>query len=121
MNLGMIGSVAIGAAIGGTLRFMASVIIKSVPGKFPIATFIVNLAGSFILGLVIAYSLKHNMSTNLKLFWAAGICGGFTTFSTFSLDALQLFQNGNFSIASWYIALSLLGGLGMAWLGVKVI
>ena len=85
------------------------------------ATLLVNIAGSFFIGAVIAYSLRNEtFAANWKLFLATGICGGFTTFSAFSLENLQLLQNGKFAMFALYIVASLLLGLMSVWAGFKV-
>lgn len=120
MNILNLLSIGFGAFLGGILRYLISYILKSSPDKFPFSTFIINLLGSFVLGMIIAYTIRHELSTNLKLFLTVGLCGGFTTFSTFSIEALRLYQNGNGIIAAIYIFLSVLGGLVLAGLGMKI-
>jgi CrcB protein len=87
-------TVFIGAGIGGSLRYwMSSFIAKHVPFFFPYGTFTVNVLGSFILGLMIfGLDEKELISPTLKLFIGVGFCGGFTTFSTFSLETFNLLR-----------------------------
>jgi CrcB protein len=120
MNFISILSVGAGAFIGGILRYMISVWIKSDPGRFPMSTFLINLLGSFILGMVLSYALKTEFSPNVKLLLATGFCGGFTTFSTFSIEVIQLWQAGQSTVAVWYILSSLVGGIFVAWIGLKI-
>jgi fluoride exporter len=112
--------VGLGGAIGSMLRYAAYLLL---PLKdFPAATLLVNIIGSFIIGLVIAFSIKDdNFLTNWKLFLATGICGGFTTFSAFSAENVALLQNGKHSLALVYSIISLLTGVAAAWLGFKLI
>ncbi len=120
MNLTSILFVGLGAATGGILRFFISEWLPVSLGRFPMATFIVNLAGSFILGVILGLNLKQGMSLNTKLLLTTGFCGGFTTFSTFSMETIQLIQNGNVLIACFYILGSVLGGLLCAWGGYRL-
>lgn len=121
MTLSSILSVACGAAIGGVFRFLISFWFRADAGKFPYATCFINIAGSFLLGTIIAWSLKHPMSNSVKLFLATGFCGGFTTFSTFSMDWLGLMQSGQNLLGLTYILISVVGGLLCVWLGYRMI
>ena len=112
--------IGLGGAIGSILRYGTSWVIG--PKNFPLATLLVNIAGSFIIGLIMAYCLKNeSFSDNWKLFLTTGICGGFTTFSTFSLENLQVLQNGKFAMAACYTVCSLLIGIVAVWAGFKLI
>lgn len=112
--------VALGGGIGSMLRYGISLILNA--KYFPWPTLAVNIIGSFIIGLVIATSYKEeSFLYNWKLFLATGICGGFTTFSTFSLENLELLQNGKYLLALTYIGLSILIGLAAVWAGFKLI
>ncbi len=111
--------VGLGGALGTMLRYAVQVLVSIKP--FPLATFIVNTAGSFIIGAVLALSIKNeSFSTNWKLFLTTGICGGFTTFSAFSAENLQLLQNGKLSLAVVYIISSIFIGIAAAWAGFKL-
>ncbi len=111
--------VGLGGALGSMLRYAAYLFITV--KHFPVATFIVNIAGSFIIGTVLALSLKdENFSTSWKLFLATGICGGFTTFSAFSAENMQLLQSGKYTLAFCYIILSIILGIAAVWLGFKI-
>jgi fluoride exporter len=88
-------AVAIGGALGSVTRYGVALLLPTLPGKFPWSTFIVNFVGSFLIG--IAYVLivqKPILSPELRLWLMTGFLGGFTTFSSFSLEALQLWQQG---------------------------
>ena len=100
---------ALGGAIGASLRHMANVAALRLFGPaFPFGTLFVNVAGSFAMGLLIAWlALKaEGGGQNLRLFLATGVLGGFTTFSAFSLDAMVLWQRGEGAAALLYVALS---------------
>ena len=106
--------VGLGGAAGSMLRYAFSVWFKH--ASFPLATFLVNVIGSFIIGLVFAYSLRsESFATNWRLFLAAGICGGFTTFSAFSLESLQLLQQQRVGIFFLYVIGTVLLGLAATW------
>lgn len=110
--------VAIGGAIGACLRYAISLI----PAKttFPILTLITNIIGAFIIGLIVGFSIKHNTSGNLVLFLKTGLCGGFTTFSTFSLEAYTLFKDGKPGMGILYAVLSLTLCIFVVFIGEKI-
>ena len=108
--------VGLGGGIGSMLRYAAGLLINS--KYFPYATLAVNIIGSFIIGIVLAMSIKvDGIPDQWKLFLATGICGGFTTFSAFSMENMELFQNGKPGMAVMYIMLSIVLGIGAAFLG----
>lgn len=110
--------VGLGGAIGSMLRYAVYLFF---PVKdFPLATLLVNIIGSFVIGAVFAYSTtSETFLNNWKLFLATGVCGGFTTFSAFSAENITLMQNGKYSLALLYIMLSVVTGIAAAWLGFK--
>jgi len=93
--------VAIGAGFGGGLRYwLSNYIAKVLPIFFPYGTLAVNILGSIILGILIfGFEEKGNLSISMKLFLGVGFCGGLTTFSTFSLETLNLLKNTEFFLA----------------------
>jgi CrcB protein len=112
--------VGFGGAIGSMLRYGASLLANFT--YFPYATLAVNIIGSFIIGLVLGLSLREEYFLhNWKLFLATGICGGFTTFSSFSAENLELFQTGRSTLALVYIVGSVISGIIAVWLGYKLI
>lgn len=89
--------------------------------QFPFATLTVNLLGCFIIGLIYGWFEKQQLdSTDWKLILTAGFCGGFTTFSAFSMENLQLMRDGQTLMAILYIFSSLLFGLLLTWLGMSL-
>ena len=106
-------TVMLGSGLGGGLRFISSEFIKQqFPSKFPLATFAVNGLGCFIIGMIYGISIKESQdSTGIKLLLATGFCGGFTTFSAFASENLDLVRNGNQIIALSYILLSVVLGI----------
>ncbi len=111
--------VGAGAAAGAMMRFAANLVFKA--GSFPLATFIVNVTGSLVIGMVLGYALKNpQFSVQNKLFLVTGICGGFTTFSAFSAENYALLQDGKYAMAAAYMAFSVLLGIGATFLGFKI-
>ncbi len=80
-------------------------------------TLITNLLGAVLIGWIAAAAQKSGLSQNAVLFLKTGLCGGFTTFSTFSLEAAALLQRGSFASAALYVLLSLFGCIGGVYLG----
>ena len=112
--------VGLGGAIGAMCRHFISVIWKT--NGFPFTTLMINIIGSLFIGIVLAVSEKNNLiSDHLKLFLATGICGGFTTFSTFSAENVLLLKAGNYLVAAAYIASSVLACILATFAGFKLI
>ncbi len=107
-----------GSFIGGICRYLLSQFIQSkffLP--FPFGTLGVNIIGCFAIGLVFAMSERTNMTLELRLFLATGICGGFTTFSAFSNETFGLLRNGQLWYAVAYIAASVVLGVFATFMG----
>ena len=100
--------VALGGAIGAALRSLTNVSALRLFGPgFPVATLIVNVAGSFLMGVLVVV-LARKGGNHLAPFLMTGILGGFTTFSAFSLDALTLWERGQAASAFTYVAASVI-------------
>lgn len=104
--------VGLGGFIGSVARYLIGLLAVETASGFPVKTFCINLLGSFILGVVSESALRDpGISRNLVLFLQIGVCGGFTTFSTFSSEALKLFAGGRQGVALSYMVLSVVLGL----------
>jgi CrcB protein len=111
-------AVALGGAIGATLRYgVLLVFARPGSGALPWHTLGVNIAGSFLLGLLMALLPPTHAAERWQLFVGVGVLGGFTTFSTFSLETVSLVQQGAAMTAAVYVVASLAGGLAGAWAG----
>ena len=97
--------VALGGALGAVGRYGISLI--PVKTSFPVLTLVTNILGAVLIGFVVGFATdREDISQNTVLFWKTGVCGGFTTFSTFSLESYQLLENKSYVLAGLYILLS---------------
>ena len=114
--------VFVGAGIGGALRHGVNIAAAKLFGYgFPFGTVIVNVVGSFIMGLLAGFfAHRAGVPQHLRLFMTTGILGGFTTFSTFSLDAALLIERHSFGLAAGYVIGSLAAGLAALFFGLAV-
>ena len=113
--------VAIGGALGGVVRYLlASRLAASVRSVFPWGTLAANLLGSFLLGVILGGLLQKDAGGAAEAFLAIGFCGGLTTFSTFSLDALQLASKAKWGLFAAKLALTLPLCMGLVWLGTMI-
>lgn len=110
----------LGGGAGSAVRFLVQTFVnRNIPGSdFPIATFIINLAGSLLIGLSFSLSAKFNLSYEVRLLLIVGFCGGFTTFSTFSNENLTLLRSGLYGTFILYTLCSVFLGIACALLGV---
>lgn len=116
----MVFYVAFGGALGSVARYLTAEAFGRLVGSgFPWATLTVNIVGSTIMGLL-AGAMAHvwDLPTELRLFLTTGILGGFTTFSTFSLDVASMMQRGDFTTAAAYLLSSLVIGIGGLFAGL---
>lgn len=98
--------VGLGGFIGANLRYWLGVALAeriNIP-----ATFFINIAGALLIGILSGWAAKYNVNAQAMLFLKVGLCGGFTTFSTFSLESLQMLQEGKITLALAYMAASVI-------------
>lgn len=115
--------VGVGGAIGAMARYGLSVLVgRAWPLGFPLATLLINIIGSLLMGLVIGTLARSSppMAADIRLFVAIGILGGFTTFSSFSLDAIILMERGELAMAGLYVVLSVVVCLAGLYLGLLI-
>jgi CrcB protein len=114
-------SVALGSIVGAVARFLVSVLSVSQFGDgFPWGTLFVNVTGSFLIGFYAALTGPDGrllVSARQRLFVMVGICGGYTTFSSFSLETLRLAQSGNVRTAFVYLLVSAVTWIASVWIG----
>ena len=110
--------VFIGGGIGSVLRYLISFIFKNNSYNFPWSTFIVNMIGCFLIGLIFGYLNKNEyLKDSLTSILIVGFCGGFTTFSTFASENFQLFKSEYFLTLFVYVLSSILIGIGLVLFG----
>ena len=110
--------IALGGALGAVLRYGVSEAVQPSRGSFPLATLIANVSGAFLLGLLATFLLERtDLSSQLRLGITVGILGAYTTFSTFSLETLDLLNDGEWPTAALYVAASVAGALLAVWAG----
>lgn len=114
--------VFIGAGVGGALRHGVNVAATRYFGLgFPYGTFIVNVTGSFVMGLFAGYfAFRPGIGQHMRLFLTTGILGGFTTFSTFSLDTALLIERHSFGLAAGYVIGSVVAGISALFFGLAL-
>lgn len=111
-------AVGAGSFLGGAARYLISLAMKGLKKGFPWATLVVNLMGCFLIGLLWGvFSKNGTEGSNWALFLTVGLCGGFTTFSTFSKEALVMLQGGNVWGFAGYVAVSLVAGIALVAFG----
>ena len=103
----------LGGGIGSVLRYLVQLgINRLVTVTFPAGTFLINITGCFAIGLLYGLASKYSALTlEWRLFLITGLCGGYTTFSSFSYEGISLFRQGNYSYFILYVVLSVVVGL----------
>ena len=114
----MLWYIAAGSALGGVSRYLLSGILQRAAGAgFPVGTLVVNITGSFLLGLFLRYAVDTpTLTPEWRAFLTIGFCGGYTTFSTFSYETVALLEDGQWGQAASYVGLS----LALALIGVML-
>lgn len=113
-------AVALGGALGSALRYLVSAWALRLFGPaFPVGTLAVNVLGSFLLALLVPFAAESaGLSPALRLALTTGFCGGFTTYSTFNLEALTFFEKGSWATAALYLAVTLFACAGAGLVGL---
>lgn len=113
-------AVAAGGALGAVLRYyLGGTALARTAAPFPTATFVINVTGSFVLGLFLTLATERfNVSPHLRLAVAVGFVGAYTTFSTFEYETAKLLEDGDVTRALVYVLLSFAAGLLAVWLGI---
>jgi CrcB protein len=112
--------VALGGAVGSALRYGVGLAVQNRSGgDFPVGTLVVNLTGCLLLGFLVRYALATPAITpEFRALLTIGLCGGYTTFSTFSYETVALIQDGDWGRAALYVGLSVLGSIVGVGLGI---
>ena len=114
--------VGIGGALGSILRYLVGLLPMNPENGFPLKTLIINVLGAFALGLIAALAAKDaSLNPRLVLMLKVGVCGGFTTFSTFAFEAGSLMQNGQAALGITYMLLSMVLGVAAIFLAQMLI
>jgi fluoride exporter len=113
-----ISAVFLGGGLGAVARYGLSGLL--VRGSFPLGTLAVNILGSFCIGLVIATLLVRAAAPEWRLFLATGLMGGFTTFSAFALETVQMLDRAAWSSAAVYICASVIGCVLACFVGLRI-
>lgn len=115
--------VGLGGAVGSISRYIISSSLGRVSNTtFPIGTFMINIIGCILIGILVSAAAKYQViNDDMKLLLITGFCGGFTTFSTFSHENIQLLNAGNFTLLSLNILASVALGIVGVWLGLNII
>ena len=122
MKTGIVASVAAGGAIGSVARLFVSTVQNPTWTGFPYGIFLVNVSGGFVMGVLTELmALKFNVSPEVRAFLTTGIMGGYTTFSTFSLESALLIQRGAYATATAYVAASALLSIAALFCGLWLV
>ena len=117
-------TVAIGGGVGGSIRFALTSLSPDPAGNFPTTILAINLAGAFALGWLLRFLLlsgpDEGWTRRARLGIGTGMIGGFTTYSTFIVQAMALIQTGHLVASIGYMAISLVGGMLLVWLGMQL-
>ncbi len=121
-QLGIVFAIGIGGAVGAVGRYAVSLAFPTAAGGFPWSTFLVNVTGSAVLGLILVLLVERFPRGGLtRLIVGTGIIGAYTTFSTFEVDALNLIRGGHSVMAVLYMVASVFAGLGACWVGMVTV
>ncbi len=113
----------LGGGIGSVFRYLVQLgVSKLVNITFPAGTFLVNITGCFVIGLLYGFANKYaTLTLEWRMFLITGLCGGYTTFSSFSYESISLFRQGNYTYFILYILLSVIVGLFATMGGITIV
>jgi fluoride exporter len=116
----MLWYIAVGSAIGGVSRYLIGGLVQRLTGgTFPAGTLLINITGSFLLGAILRYGVDTpTLTPELRALLTVGVCGGYTTFSTFSYETVALLEDGEWTRAGVYLAFSVLFSIAATFLGI---
>lgn len=118
----LIFAIGVGSFIGGIFRYLLSQFVQArFLSTFPFGTLTVNIIGCFLIGLFFGFSERGNFTQEWRIFLATGLIGGFTTFSAFSIETVNMLRDGQFWYAAAYIISSVVVGLIATMLGITII
>ncbi len=114
-------AVALGGAVGAMMRYGVALLVQRfADGPAPVATWIVNLLGCLLIGFLVPFLKSGNASVPVQLFILTGFLGSLTTFSTFSMESILLWQSGRVELLLLNVLGSVAAGLLLVWLGMKI-
>jgi CrcB protein len=114
-----VAAVAAGGALGALARYGAGLALPHAPGTFPLATFLVNIVGCLLIGvLLVTITELRQVHPLVRPFLATGVLGGFTTFSTYAVDTQELLRTGHLATAVAYLAGTLVAAVAATWVGM---
>jgi CrcB protein len=112
-----------GGAVGAVLRYIiGSAVSVRYVGRFPLGTFLINITGSFLIGLLMTFFTERStLHPNWRLLLVTGVLGGYTTFSSFEYEALVATRTGSYLVGGFYVIASVSIGLFAAWFGSWIV
>lgn len=114
-------ALSVGGALGAMLRYFIYQVTPDWGTAFPYPTLLINFAGCLVLGFFFTFTLEYlTIPPAIRTGFGTGFIGAFTTFSTFSVETVRFMEKGQFVVALLYVAASLLGGLLLAGIGIRV-
>jgi len=120
-QLDVLAAIALGGGLGSVARYLVATALPVHQGRFPWATFLTNLSGSFVLGVLMVFVLEiWPPRRYVRPFVGIGVLGGFTTFSTFAVEIRGLAAHGSWALADAYALNSLVGGAAAVWCGITL-
>ena len=120
LSMPMLLAVAVGGATGSLARYVLGTLLLRVSSGFPVSTLLINVVGSFLIGLLARLFDAPDHNQVLRVALTVGLCGGFTTFSTFSAETVTLLQQGKAGRAALYVVVSLVLGVLATFAGLTV-